>query len=144
MWRKRSVTPQACMQWQLGGKLGPLPTTSGAIEEQAPPSTVDGVTYTTALPPRGPRTMPAQSCGKTRGHETVCGAVGYQISLSASDSSGSAGSTLRRVAASHGWKVGSGAANSWLGREAADPIVIPYLCLLKTPEGRAGVEICVS
>jgi hypothetical protein len=98
-------------------------------------STVDRVTYTTALPPRGPRTMPAQSWGKTRGQETVWGAVGYQISLSASDSSASAGSALRRVAASSGWKVGSGAASSWLGWEAADPIVIPYL-LSDVPGGR--------
>jgi hypothetical protein len=77
----------------------------------------------TAWLPRGLRPMHCQSCGKTRGQETVWGAVGYQISLFVSDSSSSAGSTLRRVAAG-GWKVGGGAPSSPLGWEAADPIVI--------------------
>ena len=71
----------------------------------------------------------AQSWGKTRGQETVWGAVGYQISLSASDSSGGAGSARRGVTASSGRKLGRGTASSWQGREAADPIVIPYLLL---------------
>jgi hypothetical protein len=69
----------------------------------------------------------AQSCGKTRGQETVCGAVGYRISLSASQSSGIACSTLACLRASSGRQEGSGTAGSWPGREAADPIVIPYL-----------------
>src|ERR1700722_4960819 len=78
-------------------------------------------------PPRASNSR-AQSCGKTRGQDTVWGAIGYQISLSASDSPESAGSDLCRLAASSDWKVGSGAASSQLAREAADPIVIRTSC----------------
>ena len=68
------------------------------------------------------RSMQSQSCGNTRGQEIVWGAVGYQISVS--DSSSSAGSALRGVADSSGWKVGGGAPSSPLGWEAIDLIVI--------------------
>src|SRR3984957_4224241 len=78
-------------------------------------------------PPRASNSC-AQSCGKTRGQDTVWGAIGYQISLSASDSPESAGSDLCRLAASSDWKVESGAASSQLAREAADPIVIRTSC----------------
>jgi hypothetical protein len=78
---------------------------------------------------RGPPSLPAQSCGKTRGHETLSGAVGYQISLSDSESCGFGCSTLAPLRASSGRKEGSVAAGSRPGREAADPIVIPYLLL---------------
>jgi hypothetical protein len=46
------------------------------------------------------------------------------MSLSVSDSSSSAGSTLRGVADSSGWKVEGGAPTSPLGWKATDPIVI--------------------
>src|ERR1700722_18894593 len=103
----------------------PIPHSSLARFHQTPGA--PGA-HSDGFAPASERSVPAQSCGKTRGQDTVWGAIGYQISLSASDSPESAGSDLCRLAASSDWKVGSGAANSQLGREAADPIVIRTSC----------------
>jgi hypothetical protein len=82
------------------------------------------------------KAMLAQSCGKTRGQETLSGAIGYRISLSALTSPGTGHSTFVRLRTSSR-KEGGGTAGSRPEGEAADPFVITHLLLDRFLAGKS-------